>query len=218
MQKQENEKLPLAERWNSLTHGAGILLSVVGSIVLFFLSYNSPHPDTLKVMSFAIYGVSLILLYTASTLYHSTTRPALKKTFQIIDHVSIYLLIAGTYTPFTLVTLRGNWGWTVFAVIWTLAFMGIVFQLFFYTDKLRKISAIIYILMGWVIVIAIKPLTDNLPTGGLLWMLAGGIFYSGGVFFYIRKKNPFNHVIWHFFVLGGSITHFFAIFFYLLPA
>lgn len=218
MQKQENEKLPLAERWNSFTHGTGILLSVAGSIVLFFMSYNSPNPDTLKVMSFAIYGVSLILLYTASTLYHSTTRPALKKTFQIIDHVSIYLLIAGTYTPFTLITLRGNWGWSVFAVIWTLAFMGIVFQVFFYTDKLRKISAIIYILMGWVIVIAIKPLTDNLPMGGLLWMLAGGIFYSGGVFFYIRKKNPFNHVIWHFFVLAGSITHFFAIFFYVLPA
>lgn len=217
-QKPNKPKLPIHELWNAITHATGILLSVLGLIFLISMALTSTEADKLVMVSFIIYGFSLILLYSASTLYHMTVQPALKKTFQIIDHVSIYLLIAGTYTPFTLITLRGTWGYTIFAVIWVLALAGILFQLFFYTDKLRKISALIYILMGWVIVFAIKPLIDNLDLGGLLWLMAGGVFYSGGVLFYIRKQNPFNHVIWHFFVLAGSISHFISIYLYVLPA
>lgn len=202
---------------NSITHGFGVLLSIAALVLLVVFATTRADGDIWKIVSFSIYGFSLILMYTASTLYHSFSNPRIKKFLNLFDHAAIYILIAGTYTPFMLVSLRGPWGWSIFGVIWGLALGGVVFKLFFYTDKLRKLSAVIYILMGWVIVIAIRPLISSVPEGGLFWLVAGGVFYSAGVPFYIRRQNRFNHVIWHFFVLAGSISHFFAIFFYVLP-
>lgn len=210
--------LPLHELFNSITHGLGILMSIAALVLLLFFSLNQKEPDSINIVAYAVYGTSLVLLYTASTLYHSVTDPQKKKILNVLDHSAIFILIAGTYTPFTLVSLRGPWGWSVFWVIWGLALAGVIFKLFFYTDKLRKLSAAIYILMGWIMIVAIRPLIDAVPTGGLLWLVAGGLFYCLGVYFYIRRKNPWNHVIWHFFVLAGSISHFFAVFFYVLPA
>lgn len=208
--------IALHEILNSLTHGAGVLLSIAG-LVLLVVFASIRDPDAWKIVSFSVYGFSLIMMFTASTLYHSFRNKRTKHFLNLFDHASIYVLIAGTYTPFTLVSMRGPWGWSIFGVIWGLALAGVIFKLFFYNEKLRLLSVIIYMFMGWIIIIALGPLVRNVPAGGLYWLLAGGISYSAGVFFYIRKKNRFNHVIWHLFVLGGSISHFFAIFYYVLP-
>ncbi|MFO7923530.1 MAG: hemolysin III family protein [Bacteroidales bacterium] len=208
--------IALHEILNSLTHGAGVLLSIAG-LVLLVVFASIRDPDAWKIVSFSVYGFSLIMMFTASTLYHSFRNKRTKHFLNLFDHASIYVLIAGTYTPFTLVSLRGPWGWSIFGVIWGLALAGVIFKMFFYTEKLRLLSAIIYMFMGWIIIIALGPLVRNVPAGGLYWLLAGAVSYSTGVFFYIRKKNRFNHVIWHLFVLGGSISHFFAIFYYVLP-
>jgi len=208
--------LYLHEILNILTHGAGVLLSIAG-LVLLVVFASIRDPDAWKIVSFSVYGVSLITMFTASTLYHSFWNRRTRHFLNMFDHASIYVLIAGTYTPFTLVSMRGPWGWTIFGVIWGLALAGVIFKLFFYTEKLRLLSAIIYVFMGWLILIALGPLIRNVPAGGLYWLLAGGLSYSGGVWFYIRKENRFNHVIWHLFVLGGSIAHFFAIFYHVLP-
>ncbi len=204
---------------NSITHGIGVLLSITGLVILVVIAATSKQGDAWQVVSFSVYGASLILMFTASTLYHSFRNKRIKAFLNIFDHVSIYILIAGTYTPFTLVSLRGPWGWTIFGVIWGLAIAGVVFKLFFYQNRLRLISALIYFFMGWIILIAIGPLVREVPTGGLYWLLAGGLVYSGGIIFYLRTtKNRFNHVIWHLFVLGGAICHFFAIYYYVLGA
>ena len=208
--------IALHEILNSLTHGAGVLLSIAGLIILLVFTV-SRDADTWKIVSFSVYGTSLIMMFTASTLYHSFRDKKTKHFLNLFDHASIYVLIAGTYTPFTLVSMRGPWGWSIFGVIWALAIAGVIFKIFYYTDKYRLLSAIIYVIMGWIIIIALGPLIRKVPAGGLYWLLAGGIFYSAGVFFYIRKKYRFNHVIWHLFVLGGSISHFFAIFYHVLP-
>ena len=160
--------------------------------------------------------MTLILLYSASTLYHSVQKPQIKSICKVLDHSCIYLLIAGTYTPFLLVTLRGVLGWTMFGVIWFLAVSGVVLKIFF-VHRFKIISTIAYVLMGWIIIFAIKPLIDSLPTGGIVWLIAGGLAYTLGVVFYAWKKLPFNHAIWHLFVLAGSICHFFAVIFYVLP-
>lgn len=207
--------LYLHEIFNSITHGIGVLLSIAALVLLIvFAAINKG--DAWQFVSFSIYGASLITLYMASTLYHAIQKKKTKKFFNIFDHASIFILIAGTYTPFCLVPLRGPWGWTLFGIIWGLAIAGVIFKLFFYTDKLRAISAIIYVGMGWIIIIALKPLIQNVPAGSLYWLLAGALSYCVGVLFYLRRQNRFNHVIWHFFVLGGSISHFFAIFLYLI--
>lgn len=199
---------------NSLTHGIGAVLSIAGLVVLVVLS--SIQGDAWRIVSFSIYGTCLILLYTASTLYHSFRSPRVKHVFRIMDHAAIYLLIAGTYTPFTLTLLRGGWGWSLFGLIWGLCLAGIVFKLFF-VNKFNVLSTIIYLLMGWLIVIAGKPLIENVPAGGLYWLLAGGAAYSLGTVFYLWERLPFHHAVWHLFVLGGSVCHFFAIFLYVLP-
>jgi hemolysin III len=196
-----------AEIANSVTHGAGALLSVAGLVVM--LVSAASHGTALQIVSCAIYGTSLVLLYLCSTLYHALPNRRAKRVFRILDHCSIYLLIAGTYTPFTLVTLRGAWGWTLFAAVWTLAVAGIVFKCFF-TGRLAVLSTTAYVLMGWLAVIAIRPLAHALPWQGLLWVLAGGLFYTAGVAFFASERK-YSHMVWHLFVLAGSGCHFFAV-------
>lgn len=206
----DNEELA-----NSITHAVGMALSLAGLIIL--VVYASIQGDVWKIVSFSIYGASLLVLYTASTLYHSFTSEHAKHYLKIFDHAAIYFLIAGTYTPFLLVMLREDWGWTIFVIIWVLAIAGIIFKLFF-VHRFQIISTVIYLLMGWLIIFAFRPLIAHVPEKGLYWMLAGGLSYSFGVIFYLWKKVPYHHAIWHLFVLGGSIFHFFAVLFYVLPS
>lgn len=202
------------ELLNSITHGTGVLLSIAALALL--IVFSSIYGDRGHVVSCTIFGITLILLYTASTLYHSFRKPKIKNVLKIIDHSCIYLLIAGTYTPFLLVSLRGILGWTMFAVIWFLAIIGVVFKIYF-VHRFKIISTIAYLLMGWLVVFAIKPLFGSMPTGGIVFLFAGGLAYSLGVIFYVWKTLPFNHAIWHMFVLAGSACHFFAVLFYVLP-
>jgi hemolysin III len=196
---------------NSVTHGLGAALGVAGLVVLVTLA--SLRGDPWQVVSFSIYGASLILLYLCSTLYHGLTDPGAKKRFKFLDHASIYLLIAGTYTPFTLVSIRGGWGWALFGVIWGLAILGILFKIR-NTGRWGKISAAVYVLMGWLCVVALHRMIAEVPRAGLVWLFVGGLLYTGGLVFYGWKKLPYNHAVWHLFVLGGSICHFFAILFH----
>ncbi len=212
---QESSYSFIEEIINSVTHGAGILLSIAALVLM--VVFASLSGSAVHVVSCAIFGVTLILLYTASTLYHGIPYPRVKRILKICYHCCIYLLIAGTYTPFLLVTLRGALGWTLFGVIWFLALLGVLFKLFF-IHRFKIVSTIAYVLMGWIIILAIKPLMAALPAGGLIFLVAGGLAYSLGVIFYAWKKLPFNHAIWHLFVLAGSICHFFAVLFYVLPA
>lgn len=199
---------------NSITHGLGVALGVAALVIL--LTYSSVNGTTSHIVSSAIYGSSLFILYLASTLYHAIPYPKAKKILQKIDHSSIFLLIAGTYTPFTLISLRGPWGWSIFGIVWGLAIVGIIFELFA-KKTYKKISITLYLGMGWLIIIAIKPILASVETGGLILLLSGGLTYSLGVIFYAWKSCPFNHAIWHLFVLAGSILQFFAVFFYVLP-
>ncbi|NUM82266.1 hemolysin III family protein [bacterium] len=199
---------------NSLTHGLGVLLSIAGLIVLVI--YATINGTAIHVVSASIFGSTLILLYTASTLYHSFQSPRAKRVMRILDHSGIYLLIAGTYTPFTLISLNGAWGWSLFGVVWGLALAGVIFKIFF-TGRFSAVSTIIYLGMGWIAIVAIKPMLELIPTGGLLWILAGGLAYSFGVIFYAWKKLPYAHAVWHMFVLGGSVCHFFAVLLYVIP-
>ena len=197
---------------NSITHGIGALLSVAALVVLVLLSVN--HGDTMHVVSFSIYGSTLILLYLSSTLYHSFSSPRIKNLFARFDHVSIFLLIAGTYTPILLTSIRGVWGWTLFGIIWGLAIVGAVIRSI-YLHRFRKLMVAVYLLMGWMFVIAGKQVYLSLPTNSLIFLVLGGIAYSVGVFFYMWRKLPYSHGIWHLFVLAGSVLHFFAIYFML---
>lgn len=196
------------ERFNSYTHLTGAIFSVIGLVVLIYLAVTKG--DSWKIVSFTIYGATLVTLYTFSTLYHSV-QGKLKKIFQKLDHVSIYLLIAGTYTPFTMVTLRGNLGWTMFAIIWGLATLGIIIDLI--PSKGRRVfPLIIYLLMGWLVMIIVDPLMTNLSMTGFYWLIAGGMFYTFGVIFYVLDyRHRFSHGIWHLFVLAGSLSHFITI-------
>lgn len=209
MQDDQVHRTHREEIANSLTHAFGIVLAVAGLALLIF--YSAGSRDVWRIVSCSIYGTSLILLYTASTLYHSFQSPRLKRWFRILDHACIYLLIAGTYTPFTLVTLRGPWGWSLFAVIWLLAMCGLIFKLL-YVDRFPVVSLTVYLLMGWLAVIAIKPIVTHIPSVGLIWLIAGGLLYTVGVVFYVSEKRiRYSHAIWHVFVLGGSICHFIAV-------
>ena len=199
------------ERLNSSTHLMGTVLAVAGAAVLVVLAARLGDPW--KIVSFSVYGVTLFALYALSTLYHST-RGKVKRVFQKLDHCSIYLLIAGTYTPFTLVTLRGAWGWSLFGVIWGLAALGIA-QEAWLGKGARVLSVIIYVLMGWLSVIAVKPLIAALTPAGFAWLAAGGLFYTGGMVFYaLDEKLRHGHGIWHLFVLAGSASHYLAILLY----
>lgn len=200
---------------NSVTHAIGVVLAALG--LFFLLLFAVTSGDAWKIVSCSIYGTTLVVLYAASTLYHGFQRPRLKKILRIIDHSAIYLLIAGTYTPFTLVTLRGTWGWVLFGIIWGMAFCGIVFK-FFWVDRFKIVSVLSYLLMGWLAVIAIKQLLVLIPIPGFLWIVAGGLFYTVGVLFYTHEQKwRYSHAIWHLFVLAGSICHYFAVLFYVVP-
>ncbi len=211
---EKKETIP-EEIANSITHAIGAVLSIVALVLLVVLSAR--QGDAWKIVSFSIYGASLILLYAASTFYHSFQSTRLKHFFHILDHSFIYLLIAGTYTPFTLISLRGAWGWSLFGVIWGLAIAGIFVKMFF-TGRYNTLSVIFYVLMGWVVMVAIKPMLENVPAAGLILLLSGGVLYTLGVVFYRWKSLPFSHAVWHVFVLGGSACHFFAIYTSVMPA
>ena len=199
---------------HGVSHGIGVLMSVVGLAVL--IVYSSRYGDAWHIISSIIYGLTLIALYTSSTLYHSVTVPELKRILQRLDHAAIFLLIAGTYTPFTLVNLRGGWGWTLFGMVWSIAIAGTIMELVV-KKRYRRISIGLYLGLGWLVMIAIEPMLDNVEPGGLILLLIGGLFYSLGVVFYVWKMLLYHHVIWHLFVLAGSATHFFAVFFYVIP-
>lgn len=199
---------------NTITHGVGVAMSVVGLVLLVVRA--ALYGSAWEVVSFSIYGSSLILLYLASTLYHGFQSKRVKEILRIFDHSAIYFLIAGTYTPFLLITIRGPWGWSLFGVIWGLALIGITFKIIF-GPRYELVSTIFYLLMGWVVIIAIKPLLAVLPFAGFMWLLGGGLAYSLGVIFYAWEKLPYNHAIWHGFVLAGSFFHFFGILFHVAP-
>jgi hemolysin III len=199
---------------NVLTHGIGALLAISAMVLL--VVFSSLNGNAYHIVSSAVFGTCLLLLYTMSTLYHLVKRDKIKRIFRILDHSSIFLLIAGTYTPFTLVTLNGKWGWTLFGLVWGLAIAGIVTEIVT-GQKYKKLSLVLYIGMGWLIIIAVKPLIDTIPAGGLTLLVCGGLCYTLGVVFYAWKSLVANHAIWHLFVLGGSMLHFFAVFFYVIP-
>ncbi len=205
---------PKEEKLNVISHAFGLVLSIIALVLL--VVFASLEGSAWHIVSFSIYGASLIVLYAASTFYHNSKTPKLRYRLNIFDHASIYVLIAGTYTPFTLVVLDGWVGWTIFGVSWGLALTGVILKLFF-IGKYDRISTIAYVLMGWLIVFAIKPLVQNLPIEGLLWLLGGGISYTVGAILYSIKKIKYNHAIFHIFVLLGSFCHFIAVFFYVLP-
>ncbi len=200
---------------NSVTHGVGLGLSLAGLVVLIILT--ALRGTAWHVVSCSIYGSTLVILYAASTLYHSIQSPRAKRVLRIIDHGAIYLLIAGTYTPFTLVNLRGGLGWTLFGVVWGLAALGIVFKIF-HVDRFPIASTLVYLSMGWLVVIAWKPMVALIPVGGIALIAAGGLAYTLGVVFFAAKRIPYSHAIWHLFVLAGSIFHYVAVLLYVLPA
>lgn len=199
---------------NALTHGFGLVLSLVGLCLLVALAVS--HGTALHIVTCSVYGVTLVALYTASTLYHSIHFPRVKRILKIIDHCSIYLLIAGTYTPFTLVLFHDGWGWALFGLVWGLSVFGIIFKVFF-VDRFRITSVSVYLLMGWMAIVAIKPMLALVPAGGIRLLLMGGVIYTAGILFYVWKRIPYNHAIWHVFVLAGSACHYFAVMFYVLP-
>lgn len=202
---------------HALTHGLGVVLAIAGLTVM--VARATLYGNAWHIVGAAIFGTTLVLMYTASTLYHSIPAqhlPNTKRVLRIVDHSSIYLLIAGTYTPFTLVTLNGPWGWSLFGLTWGLALIGVIFKVFA-TGKFEKLSLAIYLGMGWCIVVAIKPLMRTLETGGLVLLIAGGLAYTGGVAFYALDNRKYFHAIWHGFVLAGSVLQYFAVLFYVIP-
>jgi len=217
MVKSKNIKLnnysPEEEKLNVISHGIGFLLSIVALVLLLIKA--SQVGDISHIISISIYGVSMIILFAASTLYHNSKNPEQRKKLKIFDHAAIFVLIAGTYTPFTLITLEGTTGWIIFAVIWSMAFIGITLKLFF-TGRFKLLSTIMYVLMGWVIIFAIRPLIDNLSSDGLFWLFTGGVFYMTGAVLYSIKKVKFNHAIFHICVLAGSFCHFYSIYHFVL--
>ncbi|MFZ5807056.1 MAG: PAQR family membrane homeostasis protein TrhA [Verrucomicrobiota bacterium] len=208
------DQTPHEELANSLTHGLGLILSIAGFLALLILA--SVHATAWHVVSFSIYGASLIMLYAVSTLYHSLPSSKIKTIFNMIDHCAIYVLIAGCYTPFSLVTLRGGWGWSLLGVAWSMAILGILLKILYF-EKSERFCLFLYLSMGWVIVIALKPLIENLPMAGFILLLCGGLSYSMGILFFKAEKMPFNHAIWHGCVLIGSACHYFCLFYYVLP-
>jgi hemolysin III len=193
---------------NAITHGIGALLAVAALVVLVVMA--AIHGTVWHVVSFSIFGTTLVLLYFASTLYHSLTHVRAKSLFHKFDHISIYLLIAGTYTPFCLTALRGWIGWTVLGVVWTCAVLGAVVKAISVGTRVR-LSTILYVLMGWVILLAIKPLYQAITLNGFILLMAGGVSYTIGTIFFLRDQVKYNHSVWHLFVLGGSVLHFFAV-------
>jgi len=205
---------PLEEKINVSSHAAGLFLSLVATALMVLRA--SRYGNAWHIVSVFAFGAGLVALYAASTAYHSTTRPESRARLRIIDHATIYLLIAGTYTPFTLITLSGVVGWLLFGVSWGFAVTGIYLKLHF-TGRFDGLSTLMYVFMGWIIIFAVKPLIASLPAAGLYWLVAGGLSYTLGAAIYSIHKIPFNHAIFHVFVLGGSLCHFVAVYFYVLP-
>jgi hemolysin III len=210
----DSPRVHAAEWANTLTHGAGLAFSVVALAVLVVLA--SLHGSARAVVACSVYGATLVLLYLASTLYHGTRHPRAKRVLQIIDHAAIYLLIAGSYTPYMLVSLGGAWGWSMLGVVWGLAILGVLYESFFF-GRLKVIPLLVYLGMGWMIVVALRPLLAHVPLPGILWLLAGGLAYTVGVAFYVAERWPYMHAIWHLFVMGGSACHFISVLLYVLP-
>lgn len=196
------------EFFNALTHGLGATAALAGGAVLITLA--ALFGDGWQLAGAIVFGICLLLLYLASTLYHAIQHPVAKARLKVFDHCAIYLLIAGTYTPFTLIGLRGPWGWGLFAAIWTLAVAGVVFKLF-YTGRFKLLSTAIYIAMGWLVVVAIKPMWGALDAWTIGWLFAGGLFYTLGTVFYHRPSLPYSHAIWHLFVIAGSVCHYVSV-------
>jgi hemolysin III len=199
---------------SSVIHGIGIVLSIAGLAVL--VAFAALHGNALAVVACAVFGSSLVLLYTASTLYHSISVAAAKPTLRALDHIAIYVLIAGTYTPFTLIALPGPWGWSLFAAVWTLAVAGSALELGL-LGRHHKLAVLLYIGMGWIGMIAFGPLSAHLQAGGIWLLLGGGAAYTLGVPFYLWRKLPYHHALWHVFVLAGSTLHFLAVLLYVIP-
>ncbi len=207
--KEVYRKLTIGEEiFNSITHGIGTLLSIAALVLL--IVFAAIKGNAWHVVSFTIFGSTLVLLYLASTLYHSFTKEKVKNLFARFDHAAIFLLIAGTYTPFLLTAIRGTFGWTLFGIVWAVAIAGVVIRSIYLT-RFRKLMVGLYLAMGWMFVVAIGPMMKNLPGISLLFLLLGGIFYSIGVVFYSWRSLKYGHGIWHLFVLAGSIMHFFAV-------
>ena len=206
---------PAEERINIGSHALGLVLSVTAFLLLVLRAQS--YDNALYTLSFAVFGASLICLYLASTLYHSAKTLKMRTRLRIVDHATIYILIAGTYTPFCLITLSGPTGWTVFAVSWGLAAAGLVLKLFF-TGRFQLLSTLMYVFMGWIVIFVVKPMIANLPLAGLVWLLVGGISYTTGAVIYSIKRIPFNHAIFHLFVLAGSFCHFIAVYQYVYPS
>lgn len=198
---------------NVVTHGIGLLASIAAAAVL--IVYASLHGDAWKIVGISVFATTLIALYGASTAYHAARRPERKARLKIFDHAAIYLLIAGTYTPFILAYFSPGWTWTMLSLVWGIALAGIVFKIFF-IGRFPKLSTGLYVAMGWLIVLALDPLLTFVPTGCLLWLAAGGAAYTGGVVFFAWDSLPYNHAIWHLFVLAGSICHYVAVVYYVL--
>jgi hemolysin III len=196
------------EVFNSVTHGIGVLLSIAALVLLVITAVGKGN--TWHVVSFSIYGGTMVLLYLSSTLYHSFTKERIKNLFARFDHAAIFLLIAGTYTPFLLTALRGTFGWVLFGIIWGVALVGVVIRSIYLT-RFRKLMVAMYLVMGWMFVVAVGPMIKNLPQISIIFLFLGGIFYSVGVIFYVKRNIKYGHGIWHLFVLAGSIMHFFAV-------
>lgn len=202
----------LEERLNAWSHGLGAALGIVGLVLLIvFLKQNTPY----ALFSVIVYGISIIILFLASTFYHAVSGERRKHYFRIVDHISIYLLIAGTYTPVLLITLPDSLGWVLFWIVWGIAAFGVILKLFF-TGRFELFSTLLYLVMGWLIVFDFSTLANRMENNGLLLLFSGGLFYTVGIVFYAIDKIPYNHVIWHFFVLGGAICHFFMVYFFVI--
>lgn len=200
------------EHLNAISHGIGALLGIAGLILLIVFNTNKTDWSLFSVI---VYGISIIVLFTASTLYHAIRGEKRKHYFRIVDHIGIYLLIAGTYTPVLLITLEQSLGWMLFWVVWSIAAFGVILKIFF-TGKLEVFSTLLYLVMGWLIVFDFSNLSEVIGSEGVLWLFAGGLFYTIGIIFYAIERIPYNHVIWHLFVLGGALCHFFMILFYVV--
>jgi hemolysin III len=213
----EERYTPAEELANSITHAAGLAVSMAGAITL--VVFTALGGDTWRIVSSGVYGATLVSLYAASTLYHLSRRPGAKRVLRVVDHCAIYLLIAGTYTPFTLVNMRsmsGGWGWTLFGLVWGLAVFGIIFKVFF-TGRLNILSTLVYVLMGWLCIVAVKPMIEAVPGAAISWLLAGGVAYTAGTIFYHNRRVPYSHAVWHAFVIAGSVCHYLAVSRSLLP-
>jgi hemolysin III len=193
---------------NAITHGIGVLLSIAGGVSLVTLA--AIHAGAREIISTVVFATTLVVMYSASTLYHAIPHARSKRRLKVFDHCAIFLLIAGTYTPFTIAALKGTLGWSLFGIVWTLAVLGIVFKLFF-TGRMRLLSTITYVLMGWIAIVAVMPISRALQPAALYWLIAGGIAYTAGTLFYHNRRIPYSHAIWHVFVLVGSASHFIAI-------